>query len=285
MRRAILFSLLVIVLAFSQPLVSVLAADKGPSAEEVVAKAVEAFGPPDMRMPATGRELDVKVTWRFIVGGAGNLDGTGTVLSRGDKFHFHFDFSSSSYPGEDFLYRGEGQPVVAQIIPGARSFLGTFLYENPVILRSGLLGGVYNSGFPLFNFEKSGAKLIPRGTRKVDNKKLNQFEYQGPKQGDTKIYLYFDPDTNQHVMTEYRMSVAAGSTGNIGAPIGRDSVTYVEEHFSEFHQVFGMNIPLVWTIRWNRQDGAIQQWQTTLLKQKLDVPDTAFAPTPLVAKP
>jgi len=284
MRRTVLFSFVTLVVLLSQPALQVLAADKGPSPEEVVAKSVEAFAPPDLRTPATGRQLDVKVAWRFIVGGAGNLDGTGTVLSRGDKFHFHFDFNSSSYPGEDFLYRGEGQPIVAQIVPGARSFLGTFLYDNPVILRSGLMGGVYNSAWPLFNFEKSGAKLIPRGTRNVDKKKLNQFEYQGPKQGDTKIYLYFDPETNQHVMTEYRMSVAAGSTGSIGAPVGRDAVTTVEEHFSEFHQVFGMNIPLVWTIRWNRQDGAIQQWQMTLVKQKLEVPDTAFTPTPVAAK-
>jgi hypothetical protein len=281
MRRAILLSLTLTALSL-QPLAPVLAADKGPSPEEIVTKSVEAFAPPDLRSPATGRQLDCKVTWRNIVGGSGNLEGTGFVQTHGDKFHFHLEFNNASYPGEDFVYTGTGQPIIAQIVPAVRSTLGQFLYDNPVAIRSGLLGGVYNSAWPLFNFEKSGAKLTARGTRTVDKKKLNQFEYQGPKQGDTKIFLYFDPETNQHVMTEYRISQAAGSTGSIGAPVGRDTQTILEEHFSEFHQIFGMNIPLVWTIRWNRMDGSVQQWQMTLLKQKLDVPDTAFAPMTFV---
>lgn len=280
MRRAIrslyLFispALLILLVTLCAP-----AADKT-SADEVIAKSVEAFGPPEVRSPATGRELDCHVTWRSIVGGAGALEGNGIVQTRGEKFHFHADLNNSVYPAEDILYGGEGQPVIGQITPGRRSMLGGFIFSNPVIVRSGFLGGVYNAAWPLFNFEKTGGKLIARGSKKVDGKKLNEFEYQGPKQGDTKIYLYFDADTNQHVMTEYHALQPASLSG-ISQANGRDTVTVLQERFSEFRQAFGMNIPLVWTIRYTQQEGAVQEWQMTLQKQKLDVPDEAFAAKP-----
>jgi hypothetical protein len=270
-------SLLCVVVIFLSA-ISASPADKV-SPEEVIAKSIEAFGPADVRSPATRRELDCRVAWRMIVGGAGALEGSGIVQTRGEKFHYHADFNNSVYPSEDIVYRGEGRPVIGQVTPGHRSVLGDFIFTNPVLLRNGLLGGVYNSAWPLFHFEKSGAKLTFRGTKKLDNKKVNEFEYQGPNQGDTKIYLYFDTETNQHVMTEYHALQPASLSG-ISQANGRDTVTVLQERFSEFRQVFGMNIPLVWTIRYTQQEGAVQQWQMTLQKQKLDVPEEAFAPKP-----
>ena len=274
-----LFIVCAILLIAGLAVIAAPAADKL-SPEDVVAKSVEAFAPADVRAPAEGRQLDCRATWRILVGGSGGLQGPGLLQSRGGKFHLHAEFNNNRYPGEDVVYRGEGDPVIQQLTPGRRSALGEFLYANPVAVRNGLMGGVYNTGWPLFHFDKSGAKLTAHGTRKVDGKKLNEFEYRGPKQGDTKIYLMFDPDTNQHVMTEYQWLHPATNTGNIAAPTGRDTVTTLTERFSEFRQAFGMNIPLVWTIRWNEENGGIQEWQFTLLKQKLDVPDEAFAVKP-----
>lgn len=260
---------------------SLVAADKV-SPEEVIAKSIQSFGPADVRTPATGRELDVHASWRNIVGGAGALEGDGALQTRGGKFHLNMGFNNTTYPGEDIVYSGEGQPVVKQVVPGQRSTLGEFIFRNPAIVRSGLLGGVLNSAWPLFRFEESGAKLVARGSKKVDGFRLNEFEYEGKNQGEIKIYLYFDAETNQHVMTQYVKTVpGAVNTGGIGGRErgqgGRDITITMEERFSQFRQAFGMNIPLLWTIRFVQEQGMMQQWQFTLVKQKLDVPDEVFA--------
>jgi hypothetical protein len=248
-----------------------------PSANDVIAKSAEAFAPADLRVPAQGRELECRATWRIVVGGSGGLQGECLLQSRDKKFHLNSDFHNSAYPGEDILYTGEGSPIIRQLSPGKRSVLGSFIYSNLAIVRSGVFGGVLTTAWPLFNFEKSGAKLTSHGTRKVDGQKLNEFEYQGPGQGETKIFLYFDPETSGHVMTEYRALTPAFHTGDITHPSGKDVTTILQEKFSEFRQVYGMTIPLVWTIRFSQEEGAIQEWQFTFTKQKLMVPDEAFA--------
>jgi hypothetical protein len=255
------------------------ASDK-PSQEEVIAKSLQAFGSADLRAPAAGRELECRAVWRVIVGGTGALQGNCFLQTKADKIHLNMDFKNTTYPGEDIVYTGEGKPVVRHVTPGVRSELGTFLDANPSAVRSGLFGGVLTGAWPLFHFEKSGAKLISHGLKKVEGQKLYEFQYEGPKQADTKIFLYFDPETGRHIMTEYRALQPGASSNGIGQPSGRDEVTTLQEKFTEFHEINGMTLPLVWTIRFAQEQGHIQEWQMTFIKAKLTVPDNAFTPIP-----
>jgi hypothetical protein len=271
------FRFVVLLLSFLFVLTA-FASDK-PTQEEIIAKSLQAFGPAELRAPAAGRELDCRAAWRVIVGGTGALQGTCFLQTRADKIHFNMDLKNTSYPGEDIVYTGEGKPVIRHVTPSVRSPLGTFLDANPAVVKSGLFGGVLTGAWPLFNFEKSGAKLNSHGLKKIDGQKLYEFQYEGPKQGDTKIFLYFDPDTGRHVITEYRALAPGASSNGIGQPGGKDTVTTVQERFTEFREVGGMTLPLVWTIRYAEEQGHIQEWQMTFIKSK-PLPDDAFTPLP-----
>lgn len=253
-----------------------LAADKV-SPDEVIKKSIESVGPPEVRVPPNGRELDCNGTWQYITGGHGGLQGTCYFQTKGNMSHWNLTFQNTAYPGEDIVYNGEGKPIFRQVSAGQKSPLANFINDNPVMIRNGLFGGVLNEDWPLFDFEKSGAKLEPKGEKKVDGKKMNVFEYKGPKQADTKIFLYFDPQTNQHYMTEYRATEPATNSGDIAHPSGRDAVTTVSERFTEFRTIGQLNIPLVWTIRFEQEQGTVQQWQMTFTKQKLTLPEDAFS--------
>lgn len=251
------------------------------SQEEIITKHLQAIGAAEARAAPDGREFDGAAMTRMIVGGTGGLQGTGQILSRGQELRVEMHFKFVSYPGEDFLYTGSGKPTIAEIQPGIRSLLGSYLEVHPDILKDGLFGGVLSTGWPLLDLDKSGAKLKFEGTKKINGHQLYEVAYLPQKQaGDVKIFLYFEPETFRHIMTRYTSVAPYGSSRNIANPGGRNLVLNIIETFSEFHPVNGLTLPLRWNIRYEQQEGSVSEWELDLQKAKLGVEDAEFQAKP-----
>ena len=153
-------------------------------------------------------------------------------VSDGKKLAIVLKYSDINYPGEYFAYNGKDVSV-GYISPGQKSPLADFLFRYNGIMKEGLLGGVFSTGWPLLNLKDKPVTLAYREAT-IDGRRLHEIEYH-PKQGfgDMKIKLYFDLETYRHVRTEYRllvhddMSAAPGGfrtrTGKFQAPGGRRS--------------------------------------------------------------
>lgn len=272
-----LATLLLLAVALNVP---VFCADK-PSQEEIVTKHLQAVGPPEARQAPDGREFDGAAMTRMIVGGTGGLQGTGRILARGQEIRVEMHFNFASYPGENFLYTGSGRPIIAEIQPGTRSLLGSFLENHADVLRDGLFGGILNTAWPLLDLDKTGAKLKFDGMKKVKGQQLYEVAYLPQKQaGDLKVFVYFDPQTFRHMMTRYTSVEPYGSSRNIANPGGRNLTLNVTETFSEFHQFNGVTIPLRWNIRYEQEEGSVSEWELDLQKAKMGVEDSDLKATP-----
>jgi hypothetical protein len=222
------------------------------SAEEIVAKHVEAIGAPETRSAIKSRTGDGTAEFNERISGRLHLPGTAAFLSQDHKVKWTFRFGATEYPGEQLVF--DGQAVhVAGIDAGNRSRLGNFILDHTEVLREGLWGGVLSSGWALLNLPASGAKVKGEGTKTVDGRELYDLSYvpKGSKDSQLSIHLYFEPNTFRHVLTVYRF---AGTQGPGGGPSPADAiagevVTVVEERFNDFHTTDGMTLPAEWEIR------------------------------------
>lgn len=276
MKRQLRFSaLFALMLALATP---TFAGSDKPSADELIAKSLAAFAAPDLRDPAAGRNFEGEVSFRNIVGnGAGGLQGTATLMSRGKDFRLTMIFNNPTYSGENILV-ANGKSTVGVIKAGVRSNLGNFLDTQTPIFRSGLFGGELSTAWPFWDQKiPAGVKLISDGLKKIEGEKLYEVRYLGPKQGDINIYLYFDPETGHHVMTQYRLPAPSFSSSQFTAQSTSPGEIVLQEKFSNFKPANGVNLPLVWTIRWIQGEGSIQEWQVVLQKMNPTLPADAFA--------
>ncbi len=84
-------------------------------------------------------------------------------VSDGKKLAIVLKYSDINYPGEYFAYNGKDVSV-GHISPGQKSPLADFLFRYNGIMKEGLLGGVFSTGWPLLNLqEKPVDSDIPRG--------------------------------------------------------------------------------------------------------------------------
>lgn len=193
-----------------------------------------------------------------LVGPAMKLSGTVELASEGRKFNFQMRLENSKYPGERFVFNGQ-ESYVDYTDVGVRSKFGGFLHHQDQILKSGLFGGVLTTGWPLAGSVPDGIKLEYEGLKKKDTRMLHQVRCRIPKGGgDTEIHLFFDPETFHHVLTEYRVTVGSsiGRTETSGAQ-QQVARTILEEEFSSFQTVQGLNLPARWRIRLTNEAGAI----------------------------
>src|SRR5262249_24929767 len=144
-----------------------------------------------------------------------HIEGNSSIVSQGRKFKCAFQFGAPQYPGEQLVFDGE-KTMVGMIDPTSRSNLGTFLYTQDDILKSGLFGGTLSSAWPLFDVSKSGEKIKYEGVHKIDGRELHDLLYVPQKRGgngELSIHLYFEPDNFRHVLTVYTLTLhnAAGT--------------------------------------------------------------------------
>jgi hypothetical protein len=237
--------------------------------EQVVAAHLKSLGSPEALAALKTLTFLGTTSVEFIQGASGSMSGTSMFASEGKKLAIVFKYSDINYPGEYFAYNGKDVSV-GHISPGQRSQVADFLYRYNGILKEGLLGGVFSTGWPLLNLQEKQVNLTYRETT-IDGRRLHEIEYR-PKQGlnDTKIKLYFDFETYRHVRTDYRVRVrddmsAAPAGGDTrtgkfqvpnGEPVGLDtlkgglpeSIYELTEKFDDFKKIGALTFPHSYTI-------------------------------------
>jgi hypothetical protein len=242
------------------------AEDQKLSAEEVVAKHLQALGKPEALKQTQSRAFRGNASFEFIQGGSGSSsNGVVIFASEGNKTAINLKYSDLNYPGEHFAYNGQ-DVTVGHISPGQKSPLADFVYRYSAVMKEGLLGGVWSLSWPLLDINKVHPSLKYRAT-KNDGRKLHELEYQGQKGfGDLKVKMYFDFETFRHVRTEYRVRIrndnstrAEAGVRRKGAGISRydkdssseiyddvpDSSYLLIERFEDFRERDGLMLPAV----------------------------------------
>ena len=271
------------------------AADMKP--EDIVAKHLDSIGTAQARGAAKSRVVEGTVTYRILVGGAGNSDGKSVLVSENEKLHFMMKLNNTQYRGEQFIYDGNKDEISFSNANQSRSAFGDFVRLQDIVLREGLLGGTLSTAWPLYDLNERKAKLSFEGTKKIDGKDLYQLRYKPKKSTDADIFLYFDPQTFQHVMTVYSVRLRAplgnvdpqlansvpANTGDIGpnlpatggivgdtnetATAHQSETRYrLEERFSEFEAFNGLNLPTHYTIQFSQEGGnrsTLTEWAIT----------------------
>ena len=223
--------LLCLTLAFFQP-GDTFGKDDELKPEDLIARHIQSLGAPEVLAQITSRSISGTSIFKFISGATGQMTGNAQWVSEKGKIGVVLRYGGTEYPGEHFGFDGK-DVTVDTIKPGQRSPLGDFLYSHDGIMKSELLGGTLNAGWPLLN-KDSGAKIKSK-KKKVDGRELYEFEYL-PKQsmGEVKIKLYLDPANFRHVMTEFRVRQLLNNT----------MINYVlTEKFDDFRQVDGITLP------------------------------------------
>ena len=207
---------------------------------EVIAKNLDSIGKADVRTAPLLRSGQGTATLDVTSGGSGHMDGTMTVASMDGKFNFLMYFNAHDYVGDQFKFDGQ-KAFVADNTTTTRRNLGFFMYRHDVILKQGLWGSVWNTGWPLANLKDKNAVMRQEKNKKIDGKEMLVFSYE-PKKMETemRIHLYFEPDTGRHVRTVYEYY---GPSANVPA-------LTVTEEFRDFKEEHGLTLPHTWWVRY-----------------------------------
>jgi len=241
--------------------------------DELVAHHLDSLGNSKVRANVKTRVAQGTAAFKFLVGGAGSLDGKSQFVSEGAKLHFIMKFANNDYRGEQFIFNGDRVEVSSATAQQNRSALGGFICAQDCLLRDGLWGGVLSTAWPLLDLEKRKAKLSFAGLRKVDGHDLYDLRYQPKKNTDIEIHLYFDPETYRHVLTVYKLNilptVVEGETENARQQETRNRL---EERFSEFKSLDGLTLPTHYNIHFTQE---LQSGQTTVYEWNIQETDLA----------
>ena len=180
--------------------------------EDVLQKHLASIGTPDARAATKSRVVEASLAYKILQGGSGQLDGTGVIVSDGNKLQLMLKINALKYHGEKFVRDGRRTFVAGTYDDGSRSEFGEFLWAEDAALREGLLGGTWSTGWALLSSDAQ-KKLHPEGIKKVDGVDYYAVSYRPKKAGDLDIMLYFEPDTFRHVMTIYKATMHAGIQG------------------------------------------------------------------------
>jgi hypothetical protein len=196
--------------------------------------------------------------------GAGSLQGPFTLLSTNETSRFTVQFGSDVYQGESIAFDGRQVEVgFAQPRQSLRSALGLFLSLNRVIVSEGLMGGVLNGRWPLFDLTAREARVSYDGLKKLEGRQLHRLRYRARRdQGDLIIHLYLEPDTFRHVASVYTSSrtQSMGSTPESSSQQA-DQYFTLEEHFSDFKTQDGLVLPGTWLLRYARTGTTTTEWK------------------------
>ncbi len=224
------------------------AADLKP--EEIVAKHLDAIGTLQVRSNLKSRVVQGAAIYRLLTGGSGSAIGKFVFAGEGQKSNFLFKVSASGYMGEQFICDGDKTSVAATYSDKRRSQFGDMVLTEDIILRENLFGGVLSPAWALLDVEGRKAKLRVDGIKKVDGRDLLAVEYRPKKTVDLEIFLYFDPQTYQHVRTVYKLEPSNTLRGGESAMASRSARRYrIDEIFGDFKNSDGLVLPHSYDIR------------------------------------
>lgn len=211
--------------------------------EEVVAKHLQSLGAPEALDAARSRIISGTTTVTLRGGGYGQITGSARLVSQGQKSLISMVFGNVEYPFEKFGFDGT-KLTVSQVRPGVRTIIGRYLLTNDELSKQGLTGGALSTAWPLLNLSKSNIKLQYDGIRNIENRQVHQLKCRA-RNTDIGITLLFDPETFQHVGTQYKQTLSPTVAGNRpGETIEQDETRItISEAFSDFRPEGGLNLP------------------------------------------
>ncbi|HSS97323.1 MAG TPA: hypothetical protein VLK33_09845 [Terriglobales bacterium] len=261
--------------------------------EEVVAKHLDSIGTPAARAAIKNRVVQGSAKFKLIVGGSGELDGKGGLVSEQRKGNFVLKFNGD-YRGEQIVSNGDKAYVAATQANHKRSNFGEFIHTQDFVVKEGLLGGELSTGWALANLDKLPAKLEYSGLKKFDGQPVMDLRYHSKKHDDMNIHIYLDPQTFRHVATVYSIELSP-NLGGQGGPSATDQVGLtsradqpgadvtqssrqreirytVEERFTDFKAVDGLTLPSHYDLRYTQE---LQSGSTIIYKWDLNADDIA----------
>lgn len=254
--------------------------------EEIVARHLDSIGTAAVRAAARSRIVQGTSRYKIRVGASGELQGTSAWVSEGRKSVLMIKLANNDYRGEQFVTDGEKVSVAATTSSHKWSDLGEFVRTQDQVVREGLLGGELTTAWALLNLGENKGKLNFDGQRKVDGRTAYQLTYHCSKRDDLTIHLYFDPQTFQHIMTTYAITLASGLGGFLPSTSDQAGLTTtpsntagadatqssrqkqtrytLEELFSDFKTAEGLTLPTKYVIHFTEelQDGTtnVYEW-------------------------
>ena len=221
----------------------------------------------------------VQGTLRFkiLVGGGGEAVGTWGRVSEQCKSNFVMRFGKGDWRGEQFIFDGEKTSFAAATASHLRSSFAQFVNGHDFIVKEGLLGGELSTAWVLQNLDlqkldQGRVKLALIGSKKVDGHELQGIEYSSKDSSDMTVKLYFDPETNRHVMTVYSVvAVPSGVSHGITTSAEQQQIRYtIEERFSDFQSDGGITLPRHYDLEYTEelQSGSthVYNWAMTVDK-------------------
>jgi len=236
---------------FSSPIHAVTIDGDKITAEQVIAKHLEAIGKAGSRSSDHSRVAVGTVRAIFKArNSSGAIDGRAVLGSVNNKVLVGMAFNASNYPGEKVGFDGK-KVTIAYQSPGVRSTLGNFLKTNNAIVKEGLMGGTLSAAWPLLNLTSRGAKVSYAGTDKIDNRAVHKLRYEPDNGANVQVTLYFDAETFQHVRTQYEYVIssrlAAGGVDNQARQ--RETRYKMVEDFSDYKKESDLNLPHSYSLR------------------------------------
>lgn len=223
-------------------------------ATDLVAKHLQSLGTSNVRSQLKSRVIEGGATYRILVGGSGAIDGRAVFASEGPKSNLLLKINTVEYRGEQFICDGNKTFTAGTYSDKSRSEFGGFLRGEDIVIREGLLGGAWSTGWALSDPAVRGAKLKYLGRKTMDGRELEAIAYQPKKSTDLEITLFFDAETFHHVMTTYKASMQAGiASSDIETPQRQPTRYRIEERFSEFQTADGFTLPSRYDLRFTEE--------------------------------
>jgi hypothetical protein len=234
---------------------------------ELLSRHLEAVGSASARQAIKSRFAAGTVKYVGRIGTTANLDGSVGFVSLRPKTRYSIKLPTTDYPGEQMSFDGKNVEV-GSLPAGKRSALSLFIQQQDLPLKDGLLGGVLSTAWPLLN-DPVPARLEFRGARKVAGRQLNVIAYRQQKGSpDLKVTLFFDPETFQHIRTEYEFRIAPRlGIGPNQSNVFQESIYLLSEEFDDFRAVDGLTLPHKYKIQLSVQASAsavLMDWNLSL---------------------
>jgi hypothetical protein len=201
--------------------------------EELVEKHLASIGSPEARAAVRNRVVSGTATVAFNPGLRNTSPGDGVIVSEGKSVRLGLVFPVLDYRGEEVVFDGS-KVATGYIRPGVRSQFSEFVKLNEVLLKEGLFGGVLSTAWPMLDVAGRQPRLEYNGLKKRAGKEYHELRYLARKGGgDVRVLLYFDPQTFQHLQSEYRVSL-----------MDQEERRYtVTEEFGNFGVADGLTLP------------------------------------------
>jgi outer membrane lipoprotein-sorting protein len=241
-RRGVLASL-VFLCGFVSVGVAQKPADEKLTAEQLISRHLESIGSAEARSAVQSVVAVGTSKATFHGRGGGIAEGITVIASKGKMYMVAMKFNTSDYPFEKMGFDGSDF-TVGFVRPGIRTNLGSFLRTNDGSFKTGVMSGALSTSWALRNVDPKEVKVKYSGIKKIDGKQLHAMDYSPKKGSDLSMTLYFDPETYQHVRTEYKRIIAARQGATVDASAGQSETRYkMVEEFSNFNEVNKLKLP------------------------------------------